>query len=128
MVYGLVKGNENDVPDFGSLELYADFNEVLHIARTTNKDNWFRLHPEREAEWEANTNLTPEQDDTINELWTAGLLHPEVREIAEAYMERCGHWVDETCIDELIDNVINGCLILGNLPCGWYGIVEYQVN
>lgn len=128
MVYGLVKGNENDVPDFGSLELYADFNEALHIARTMNKDNWFRLHPEKEAEWEANTNLTPEQDDTINELWTAGLLHPEVREIAEAYMERCGHWVDETCINELIDNVINGCLILGNLPCGWYGIVEYQVN
>lgn len=128
MVYGLVKGNENDVPDFGSLALYADFNEALHIARTMNKDNWFRLHPEKEAEWEANTNLTPEQDDTINELWTAGLLHPEVREIAEAYMERCGHWVDETCINELIDNVINGCLIFGNLPCGWYGIVEYQVN
>lgn len=80
MVYGLVKGNGNDVPDFGTMEL-----------------------------------------------WTAGLLHPEVREIAEAYMERCGHWVDETCVNELIDNVINKCLRFGNLPWGWYGVVEYNV-
>lgn len=127
MVYGLVKGNKNDVPDFGTMELYADFDDALHMARCINKDNWFRLHPEREAEWEANANLTPEQDDKINELWTAGLLHPEVREIAEAYMERCGHWVDETRVNELIDNVINKCLRFGNLPWGWYGVVEYNV-
>lgn len=50
MVYGLVKGNENDVPDFGTLELFADFDDALHIARCLNKDNIFRLHPEREAE------------------------------------------------------------------------------
>ena len=127
MIYGLVKGNENDVPDFSTLELYADFDDALHIARSINKDNFFRLHPEREAEWEANTDLTAKQDDKIKELWTAGLIHPEVREIAETYMGRCGHWVDETCVNELIDNVINKCLRFGNLPCGWYGIVEYDV-
>ena len=127
MVYGLVKGNKNDVPDFGTLELFADFDDTLHIARCLNKDNIFRLHPEREAEWEAIADLTAEQDNKIIELWTAGLIHPEVREIAEAYMERCGHWVDETCVNELIDNVINECLRLGNLPCGWYGVVEYNV-
>ena len=60
MVYGLVKGNENDVPNFGT-------------------------------------------------------------------MERCGHWVDETRVNELIDNVINKCLRFGNLPWGWYGVVEYNV-
>lgn len=127
MIYGLVKGNENDVPDFGTLKLYANFDDALHIARSINKDNFFRLHPEREAKWEANADLTPEQDNKINELWTAGLIHPEVRKIAETYMERCGHWVDETCVNELIDNVINECLRLGILPCGWYGVVEYNV-
>lgn len=127
MIYGLVKGSENDTPDFGSLELYADFDDALHMARCLNKDNIFRLHPEREAEWEANTELTAEQDNKVNELWTAGLVNPEVREIAETYMERYGHWVDETCVNELIDNVINKCLWFGNLPCGWYGVVEYDV-
>lgn len=127
MIYGLVKGNENDVPDFGALELYADFDDALHIARCLNKDNIFRLHPEREAEWEANANLTSEQDNKINELWTVGLIHSEVREIAEIYMSRNGRWVDETCVDELIDNVINKCLRFGNLPWGWYGVVEYNV-
>lgn len=128
MVYGLVKGNENDVPDFRTLELYADFDDALHIARSINKDNFFRLHPEREAEWEANADLTAKQDDKIKELWTAGLIHPEVREIAETYMSRNGHWIDETHVDELIDNVISKCLKWGNLPCGWYGVVEYRVN
>lgn len=128
MIYGLVKGNENDVPDFGSLELFSDFDEALDLARRLNKDNLFRLHPERETEWEANTDLTPEQDDKVNELWTAGLIYPEVRKIAEAYMEHRGHWVDETCINELINNVINKCLRFGNLPCGWYGVVEYRVH
>lgn len=128
MVYGLVKGNENDVPDFGTLELFADFDDALHIARCLNKDNIFRLHPEREAEWEAKADLTAEQDNKVNELWTVGLIHPEVREIAEIYMSRNGRWVDETCVDELIDNVISKCLKLGSLPCGWYGIVEYNVN
>lgn len=128
MIYGLVEGNENDVPDFGSLELFADFDDALHIARCINKDNLFRLHPEREAKWEADANLTAEQEDKINELWTAGLIHPEVRKIAEAYMERCGHWIDETCVDKLIDNVINKCLRFGNLPYGWYGVVEYKVH
>lgn len=128
MVYGLVKGNENDVPNFGSLELYADFDDALHMARCLNKDNIFRLHPEREAEWEANTELTAEQDNKVNELWTAGLVNPEVREIAETYMSRNGHWIDETHVDELIDNVISKCLKWGNLPCGWYGVVEYRVN
>ena len=128
MIYGLVEGNENDVPDFRSLELFSDFDEALNLARCLNKDNLFRLHPERETEWEANTDLTPEQDDKVNELWTAGLIHPEVRKIAEAYMEHHGHWVDETCINELINNVINKCLRFGNLPCGWYGVVEYRVH
>lgn len=128
MVYGLVKGNENDVPDFESLELFSDFNDALNIARCINKDNWFRLHPEREAEWEANANLTPEQENIINELWTAGLTNPEVREIAEAYMERCGHWVDETRVNELNDNIIHKCFKLGNLPCNWYGVIEYEVH
>lgn len=128
MVYGLVKGNENDVPNFGSLELYADFDDALHMARCLNKDNIFRLHPEREAEWEANTELTAEQDNKVNELWTAGLVNPEVRKIAETYMSRNGHWIDETRVDELIDNVISKCLKWGNLPCGWYGVVEYRVN
>lgn len=127
MIYGVVKGNENDTPDFSTLKFYADFDDALYMARCINKDNLFRLHPERETKWEANADLTPEQDNKINELWTAGLIHPEVREIAEAYMERCGHWVDETCVNELIDNVINECLRLGNLPCGWYGVVEYNV-
>ena len=127
MIYGLVKGNENDTPDFGSLELFADFDNVLHIARCMNKDNLFRLHPEREAKWEANTNLTAEQEDKINELWTVGLIHPEVRKIAEAYMKHYGRWIDEICVNELIDNVINECLKSGNLPCGWYGVVEYNV-
>lgn len=128
MIYGLVEGNENDVPDFKSLELFFNFDDVLDIARRINKDNLFKLHPEREAEWEANTDLTPEQDDKVNELWTAGLIHPEVRKIAEVYMERYGHWIDETCIDKLIDNVISKCLKFGNLPCGWYGVVEYRVH
>ena len=126
-VYGLVKGNENAVPDFGTLELFADFDDALHIARCLNKDNIFRLHPERETEWEASAGLTTEQDNKIKELWTAGLIHPEVREIAETYMSRNGRWVDETRIDELIDNVINKCLRFGNLPWGWYGVVEYDV-
>lgn len=128
MIYGLVEGNENDVPDFKSLELFFNFDDVLDIARRINKDNLFKLHPEREAEWEANADLTPEQDDKVNELWTAGLIHPEVRKIAEVYMERYGHWIDETCIDKLIDNVISKCLKFGNLPCGWYGVVEYRVH
>ena len=128
MIYGLVEGNENDVPEFESLELFFNFDDALDIARRINKDNLFKLHPEREAEWEANADLTPEQDDKVNELWTAGLIHPEARKIAEVYMERYGHWIDETCIDKLIDNVISNCLKLGNLPCGWYGVVEYRVH
>lgn len=128
MIYGLVKGNENDTPDFGSLELFTDFDEALGRARELNKDNLFRLHPEKETEWEANPELTVEQSHRVNELWTAGLTNPEVKKIAEIYMGRCGHWVDETCVNELIDNVINKCLKLGNLPCGWYGVVEYEVH
>lgn len=128
MIYGLVEGNENDVPEFKSLELFFNFDDALDIARRINKDNFFKLHPEREAEWEANADLTPEEDDKVNELWTAGLIHPEVRKIAEVYMERYGHWIDETCIDKLIDNVISKCLKFGNLPCGWYGVVEYRVH
>ena len=128
MIYGLVEGNENDVPDFESLELFFNFDDALDIARRINKDNLFKLHPEREAEWEANADLTPEQDDKVNELWTAGLIHPEVRKITEVYMERYGHWIDETCIDKLIDNVISKCLKFGILPCGWYGVVEYRVH
>ena len=127
-VYGLVEGNENDTPDFESLEFFANFDDALYLARRLNKDNIFRLHPERETEWEANTELTAEQDNKVNELWTAGLVNPEVREIAETYMSRNGHWIDETRVDELIDNVISKCLKWGNLPCGWYGVVEYQVN
>lgn len=127
-VYGLVEGNENDTPDFGSLELFTDFDDALYMARRLNKDNLFRLHPERQTEWEANAELTTEQDDRVNELWTAGLVNSKVKEIAETYMERCGHWVDETCIDKLIDNVINKCLKIGSLPWGWYGVVEYRVH
>lgn len=128
MIYGLVKGGENDIPDFGSLELYTDFDNALAVARCYNKGNIFRLHPEREAEWEANIELTAEQDNKVNELWTAGLVNPEAREIAETYMSRNGHWIDETHVDELIDNVISKCLKWGNLPYGWYGVVEYRVN
>ena len=128
MVYGLVKGNENDVPDLESLELIANFDDALDFARRLNKTNLFRLHPEKETEWEANPELTVEQSYRVNELWTAGLTNPEVKKIAEAYMGRCGHWVDETCVNELIDNVINKCLRFGNLPCGWYGVVEYEVH
>lgn len=127
-VYGLVKGNENDTPDFGSLELFTDFDDALNIARCLNKDNLFRLHPEKEAEWEANAELTVEQSYRVNELWTAGLVNPEARKIAEAYMAHKGHWVDETCVNELIDNVINKCFKSGYLPWGWYGVVEYRVN
>lgn len=127
-IYGLVEGNENDTPDFRSLELFTDFDDALDMARCLNKENLFKLHPERQTEWEANAELTAEQDNKVNELWTAGLIHPEVREIAETYMKRYGHWVDETCIDKLIDNVINKCLKLGNLPEGWYGVVEYWVH
>ena len=43
-------------------------------------------------------------------------------------MSRNGHWIDETHVNELIDNVISKCLKWGNLSYGWYGVVEYRVN
>ena len=127
-IYAVVHGGVDDAPDMNTQILYEDFDEALEVARKCNELNYWDLSPQNQRQWEPHEGLSDSVIDAIFNLWTIGLTHPEVREIAETYMDAHGHWTDEDFGTMLINHIISECMTHGILPQGWAGIVEVAVN